>query len=257
MNNIGLMYERMGQMEKAFWYFKKGLDIKVATKANEKAIIISQKNVAHSLASLGRYDEALQEMDKAFKMLEKFPGLYHEVRAIIYDAKSRIYMKSGDYHRAIKMLQDAIQLRANLSPENINTIENMHLLAKANLRLAKFKESRDILDKIFRMRENIIKVNPRDFHIVQCVYLAFELESLGTNIGSLETLYKIGKEDLGRLYTEFDARGITERCQYVEQEKSKLDREHGTYKSMVQRNIDSSLTDVWIRTVNLHVCYTF
>ncbi|KAK3097977.1 hypothetical protein FSP39_015015 [Pinctada imbricata] len=163
MNNIGLMYERMGNMDEAYKYFREGLDIKKATNANEKAIIISQKNVAHCLTRMGRYDEAMMEMNEAMKMLEKFPGLYEEARAIVTDGKARIYMHMRDYHRAIPMLKQAIKIRKDLSPENINTVENIVLYAKACFHLAKYSEAKENIEKVLEMQPRLSKTHPREF----------------------------------------------------------------------------------------------
>ncbi|KAK3097120.1 hypothetical protein FSP39_006518 [Pinctada imbricata] len=232
MNNIGLMYQRMGHMEKAFEYFRNWLDIKVANHANEKAIILSQKNVANCLSRMGRYDEAMQEMNKAMQMLEKFPGRYVEVRAIAIDGKARIYMHKRDFHRAIHMLKQAIEIRKDLSPENINTVENIVLYAKACFHLAKYSEAKENIEKVLEMQPRLSKTHPREFCVIECVKLGVEFYSRSTDSESLERMFGLGIEELDRLYREFEKHEIEERCEYVRKEKPTLEEEYKKAKEM-------------------------
>lgn len=202
MNNIGLVYDKMGDIDEAFNYFKRGLEIKVASNAPEKAVIISRKNVADCLARMGRQEEALQEINVALETLEKVPDLYNEVRAKVYDVYSLVYREKEDYGSAVRMLEKALCIRSDLPLHNIYNIKSLCACAKLCLQLGNYDKAREYVEKVLYVRRKFRQAHPCESLIAECIITAMELEgSKGGNLQNTLKLYEIGMEELDLLQT--------------------------------------------------------
>ncbi|KAK3098339.1 hypothetical protein FSP39_018596 [Pinctada imbricata] len=200
MNNIGLVYLKMGDIEKAFRYFKRGLEIKESTKGPEKAILISRKNVADCLTRMGRHAEALEVVNKALETLGKVPDLYNEVRAKVYDVSASIYKGMEDYDSALSMLEKALRVRSDLLPYNIYNVQNMCECANLHVQIGNYDRAEKYVGNVLKVRQKFRKEHPNELLIVRCVITAIQLEGAkGGNLQKLEYFNEIGLEEANRL----------------------------------------------------------
>jgi len=95
-NNIGIIYRKMGMKQEALRLFQRGLEIKRRNKATDKAIIISLNNVAIGLSDLGRHKEAAATIADAQDILLKHPGLHLDTHALTCTTEGQILFRQ-DY----------------------------------------------------------------------------------------------------------------------------------------------------------------
>ncbi len=103
-NQIGLIYERMGYLDDALFYFSRSLSL--ARDLGNKSM---QASVLNNIAVI--YDNK-GELDKALGYFEESSRLKtdEKEKAITYNNIALIYDKKGNYQKAVEYLQKAIEI---------------------------------------------------------------------------------------------------------------------------------------------------
>jgi Tfp pilus assembly protein PilF len=140
--NLGAAYERLGQFEDSekefkwildkdpgnalalnylgYMYADRGVHLKEARELIEKALAIEPDNGAfldsHAwvLYKMGKYDEALVQMQKALKTEQKDPILFDHV-GDIYSALNNPAMAKENWSRALELDPNNETIRAKLN----------------------------------------------------------------------------------------------------------------------------------------------
>jgi tetratricopeptide (TPR) repeat protein len=140
--NLAAAYERLGQFDDAesqfkaiidkepnnamalnylgYMYAEKGIHLKEARGMLEKALSLDSNNGAYLdsyawvLYKMGRYDEALVQMQKALKANEPDPTLYDH-QGDIYMALNQIDMAHEYWNKALELKPDNDAIRAKLN----------------------------------------------------------------------------------------------------------------------------------------------
>jgi tetratricopeptide (TPR) repeat protein len=92
-NNIGVAYSRMSEYERAVEALSKALEA-------DPRYVLPRANRARNLASIARFDDALNDMDAVIKL--KPSAMYYAIRAEIRDRNSDLNGALADYSEAIK-----------------------------------------------------------------------------------------------------------------------------------------------------------
>lgn len=107
-NNIALLYQEMGDFEKAAEHLKQALSIIEKIEGAEIEIATTYSNLAASLLELDRVDEAIKYLDMALDTYRK-----DEVKNFHYSgalsAMAAAQCKIGQYEKAVPLYQEALK----------------------------------------------------------------------------------------------------------------------------------------------------
>lgn len=134
-NNLGYAYEKMGNFEKALFYYKKALSNPLYPTA-EKAYI----NMGNSYYALGNFEASMQSYKEAIK---RAPGL-----SLSYWRLALCLNAMGRYGEASTAIAEAVKLEPSYAGDREKAIED---LSVKKLR-AKGREERDISDYLEILR---------------------------------------------------------------------------------------------------------
>ncbi len=153
LQNVGIIYARMGDFEEALTNFNKALKInEVLLNQDDPSIAHLNINLGQFFSLLGRYGEALDFNNRAERFfLEKF-GKDYSTLGTVYLNKSRIYSNLSDPEEAEKYLKNALNIyNLHLQPNHPNiarAYNNLGIVAMAKKNYAEaieyFKKSLDI-----------------------------------------------------------------------------------------------------------------
>lgn len=104
-NNIGCVYDSLGDYTKALEYFKRALTI---FRENDSDTAESYSNIGSVYHRQGVYHKALEYYDKALIIQEKVYGTEHPAIAIYYNNIGGAYNSIGDYTKALWFFQKAL-----------------------------------------------------------------------------------------------------------------------------------------------------
>lgn len=142
-NNIGLIYQEMGQSEKALEYHDQALKIR-REFGDKKEIAISLNNIGINLALKKNYIDAKKTFIEAVET-----AMEANEYGVLYSASdglADVYISTGDYQKAIPILENSIKERNRLNIErraNLYTIAN---LITAYLRDGKLNEAKEYIE---------------------------------------------------------------------------------------------------------------
>lgn len=118
-NNLGAVYEILGDYSLAIEYLEKSLSIKLKKFGeNHNEISDSYYNIARLLFSKSEYDQAIIYTKKALKIKTKNLGENFPDKANYYNALGLLNHEKGNYHKAIEYINNAIKFQKEISGEN-------------------------------------------------------------------------------------------------------------------------------------------
>ena len=87
----------MGQMDKARYYFERGLEKKKQTKATKISIVYSLSNVGRQYGETGDYQNAVDTLNEAMEMLENDSVTNIGAIGLIHNSFGKVYLRKKDY----------------------------------------------------------------------------------------------------------------------------------------------------------------
>jgi tetratricopeptide (TPR) repeat protein len=162
------MYEQRGDLEKAFEYYKKGLDVKVKAKAPVMSVVFSLSNVANVSSTMKNYEDAHKLIDDALERLkaEKVPP--REALACAYDTKGKTYDREGKLKEAEEMFQVAVDIRETIA-ENMPYVESLVHLADVNKRKGNYEKSLELAKCALKLTSKATLAMPQNPFIAECL----------------------------------------------------------------------------------------
>ena len=169
-NNIGLIYAKQDQIDRALEHFNKALDyssipVHVSCIHFNLALIYSQQGQTQK--ELQHYETALQIRTK------QFPN-EHLQMASLYNNIGIAYSEMNDYDRALMNLRKALQIRLKFLPEthsdvarnyvNIGTVYTK--TQELRMALDYFNKAKDLFEKQQNIPENDIQQLKNNIQIV-------------------------------------------------------------------------------------------
>src|SRR5438045_1731982 len=98
-NNLGLCYDSLGQFDEAIQSFTRAIEL---NRRQEQPSAWPPLNLAVSLISLNRLDEAMARLHEALSYNSKFPQAHYQLGLVLE--------KEGKFKEAIVPLQRAVEL---------------------------------------------------------------------------------------------------------------------------------------------------
>lgn len=111
-NNIGIIYDDLGDYKKALEYYLKALAMRTKVLGEEHPDTAgSYNNIGNIYTNQGDYEQALEFLFKSLAIREKVLGEEHPDTAISYNNIGVIYAKQGDYEKALEYYFKALVIR--------------------------------------------------------------------------------------------------------------------------------------------------
>jgi tetratricopeptide (TPR) repeat protein len=134
-NNLGLCFDAVGQFDEAIQSFTRAIDL---NRRQKRPSPWPPLNLAVSLISLNRLDEAIARLHEALTYNPKFPQAHYQLGLVLE--------KEGKYKEAIVPLQQAIELDP-LYPEPHYTLGRIYQ------RQGKREEAQEQIEKFKKLRQ--------------------------------------------------------------------------------------------------------
>ncbi|CAF1182076.1 unnamed protein product [Rotaria sordida] len=116
-NNIGSVYDDMGDYSKALEFHEKSYQIfEKALPPNHPSLAISYGNIGQVYKNMGDYSKALEFYEKSLKIREKALPPNHSSLATSYNNIGVAYFGKGDYSKALSFLEKALAIRQKSLP---------------------------------------------------------------------------------------------------------------------------------------------
>ena len=117
-NNIGVVYDYLGDYDKALEYHFKALEIKKDVLGeNHPNTAMSYNNIGEVYRNLGNYDKALEYFSKALEIFKEVLGENHPNTASYYNNIGAVYYNLGDYDKALEYFNKALEIYKVVSGE--------------------------------------------------------------------------------------------------------------------------------------------
>ena len=149
-NEIGLVYYKQGDYEKALEYYRKALVIKEKQLGNNHpSTSITYNNIGLVYKKQGDYKKALEYYRKALAIREKVLGKEHPDTATTYNNIGGVYYKQGDYEKMMEYYKKSLAIREKVlvkeHPDMATTYNNIGHYEKA---LEYFSKALAIKEKV-------------------------------------------------------------------------------------------------------------
>ncbi|XP_061176032.1 uncharacterized protein LOC133184984 [Saccostrea echinata] len=232
MNNMGIMYQRKGENQKALEYYRKGLLIKTETKASVKAIVISEVNVAQTLLDCKQPREALEMLDNSLKRFKNIPSLYNDKMSLIWSAKGKVYMRTQNHKEAYLAFKKAIRLRKESSVNDISILKTICFYAEVAIALNKLQEAIKEINWGLQLKEDLLRNNPTIVWIIRGYELLMDAYFESRSKVDVMRTFEAGVRELQRLINVYEDLRDFPRREEMEQHLRKF---RATYKSMMAK----------------------
>jgi tetratricopeptide (TPR) repeat protein len=118
-NNIGNVYDDLGDYDKALEYHNKALEIRKSVLGeNHPDTASSYDNIGIVYRNLGDYDKALEYHFKALEIYKDILGEKHRDTAMSYNNIGAVYYNLGDYDKALEYYNKALEIQKDVLGEN-------------------------------------------------------------------------------------------------------------------------------------------
>ncbi len=188
-NNLALI-EVNTDVENGFHYYNEAIKF-AGLSGNDSLLIVLHYNIADTYFWLGRVSESLREIEIATKISEYKNEI--EVRHTLYSFLSDFYIYSGNFHKAIEYINEAIKIS-----EKIGSIFYYNLY-KIKISSIWTRMGVDInIDEIMKSYEKVMKISEENGKILAGPYVGLiklyrnEKDAINILENSFESAFKAG-----------------------------------------------------------------
>ena len=163
-NNIGLVYDKLCDFDKALEYYKKALQICEANSGyNNPDIAMSFDNIGKIYCEQGEYKKALKFIIKALEIRESILGTNHPDTANSYDNTGELYFEQGEYKKALEFFNKALDIReSTLGTNHPGTATAYNNIGGVYYKRGEYKKALDFFNKALGIQESILGTNHPD-----------------------------------------------------------------------------------------------
>ncbi|XP_053396229.1 nephrocystin-3-like isoform X2 [Mercenaria mercenaria] len=195
LNNIGIMYYQKGDSHKALKFYEEGLEIKRKSAAPVTSLVNSLSNTANMYSETGNSKKAHVLLDEATELLNKEKVPCRDSTALIYDTKGKVYRREGAFKFAEDVFQKAVDVRKEISEENVVYLESLVHLANISKRQGNYVSCIKISNKALTIKEKAEIAMPQHPFIKECLECLAEVyKKTDDKVKYKETLEKLESE---------------------------------------------------------------
>ena len=157
-NEIGLVYYKQGDYEKALEYYRKALVIKEKQLGNNHpSTSITYNNIGLVYKKQGDYKKALEYYRKALAIREKVLGKEHPDTATTYNNIGGVYYKQGDYEKMMEYYKKSLAIREKVlvkeHPDMATTYNNIGLVYNKQ---GNYEKALEYFSKALAIKEKVL-----------------------------------------------------------------------------------------------------
>jgi len=197
MNYLGVVYYRMGELQKALEAHEKSLQI-LAVSENEERKAIYYNNLGIVQKEIGLIREAAESFKKALPIMRKLDR--PEFLAVLYGNIGTVYNQLDRHKEALSFQEEALQLHRKTG----NELEECRTLGnKGNI----LREMKDYAEAAKTIREALTLAEQNDYKLLQVINL-YNLGLLYKSAGDNEEAIKSFEHSVGIAEKIDDKEGI-------------------------------------------------
>ncbi len=157
-NNIGYVFDSMGDYPKALEYYQKALAICEKVLGEEHpSTATSYNNIGYVFDSMGDYPKALEYDQKALAIREKVLGNDHPDTATSYNSIGYVFDSMGDYPKALEYYQKALAIREKvLGEEHPSTATSYNNIGYVFDSMGDYPKALEYYQKALAIRERVL-----------------------------------------------------------------------------------------------------
>ncbi|PFX12269.1 G-protein-signaling modulator 2 [Stylophora pistillata] len=150
-NELGTLFESLGQHDKAREYLEKALAIKKAV-GDRDGEATSYENLGTLFQSLGQYDKAREYLEKALAIKKAFGD--RDGEATIYGNLGTLFIRLGQYDKAREYLEKALAIKKAVGDRDgeATIYGNLGTLF---IRLGQYDKAREYLEKALAIKKAV------------------------------------------------------------------------------------------------------
>ncbi|XP_067675013.1 uncharacterized protein [Haliotis asinina] len=218
-NNMGILYLQMGDIDKSNYHYRKGLEVKRATKATASSIIISLNNVACVEIQSQNFEAAELLLQEAWELLEKSSQIYKFEEGLTLENYGKLYLAMGNYEKAAVYLGKTVAMREAVACGSVTHVESLMNLGKAYQSGGNSEMALKVFMETLSFKETAAMQMPQNSFIWECLAQMWTilLEKSGDHSQELAKVFSDGKKELYRIINHYTEKRIFD-------ERNKFDR---------------------------------
>ena len=119
LNQLGVVYDDMGEYSKALSSYEQSLEIKkVSLPANHPSLATSYNNIGLVYDNMGEYSKALSYYEKDLEISKQVLPPNHPSLATSYNNIGMVYNNMGEYSKALSSYERSLEIRKVSLPPN-------------------------------------------------------------------------------------------------------------------------------------------
>ena len=157
-NNIGVVFNRLGDYDKALIYKNKALEIRKEILGEKHADTASSyNNIGVDYSCLKNNDESLKYYNKALEIRKEVLGEKHTDTASSYDNIGVVYNNLGEYDKALEYYLKALEIRKEvLGEKHTNTATSYNNLGTVYYSLGECDKALEYYNKALEIRKEVL-----------------------------------------------------------------------------------------------------
>lgn len=151
LNNLGLCYVDLGQLDKAQIYFQEAIYAETGIKGAENDLILSRMNLGRSLMLGGRFHEALPVLQMTVAEAASRPN--RETRAYTLNNLGQLLWRLHQIDAAETRLKSALELHRNMGDKRGEAVA-LHYLGLIARKRGNLNDARSLLGQALQLRRD-------------------------------------------------------------------------------------------------------
>ena len=157
-NNIGLVYDAMGDYSKALDYYEKSLRIMLSVLGeNHPDVATIYNNIGVVYHAMGDYSKALDYYEKSLRIRLSVLGENHPGVATSYNNIGIVYDAMGDYSKALDYYEKSLRIRLSVlgeeHPYTKDVQENIEIVRQKLMESSGSSSGGSLLSRLFKKKK--------------------------------------------------------------------------------------------------------
>ena len=167
LNQLGLVYDNMGEYPKALSSYEPSLEIrKVALPPNHPDLAQSYNNIGSVYLNMGEYSKALSSFERSLE-IEKvaFPPNHPDL-AISYGCIGSVYLNMGEYSKALSYYERSLEIRkVALPPNHPDLAQSYNNIGSVYLNMGEYSKALSSFERSLEIEKVALPPNHPDLAI--------------------------------------------------------------------------------------------
>ncbi len=158
LNNLALLYESMGEYEKALLYYQRAFKtVEKALKPEHPCVATTLNNLAGLYENIGEYEKALTLYQRVLKIREEVLGLQHPDVAETLNGFAGLCSSMGEYNKALPLYQRALEIREEvLGLQHLDVANSLNNLAVLYENMGDYEKALSFCQRSLEIVENML-----------------------------------------------------------------------------------------------------